>query len=123
MSMVRTDNAALPNDYVAGKMITMNDCGACSWFMDERGIVHDGKLIVGSVRAVGQFDSGKDDADWGNVEVSTYDLRTGKVARSILHRHFEQDDHDAPAFLVLPSDRILAVYTKHAIERRVYWRI
>ena len=40
-------------DYVAGKLIRMNDNGAWSWFMDERAIVHEGKLVVGSVRAVG----------------------------------------------------------------------
>lgn len=32
--------------------------GAWSWFMDERAIVNDGKLIVGSVRAVGSFRCG-----------------------------------------------------------------
>jgi len=113
----------LPSNYVAGSMVTMNDCGAWSWFMDERAIVHDGRLIVGSVRAVRDFDTGKDDPDWGNVEVSSLDIGTGKVDRFVLHRHLEQDDHDGPAFLVLPSNRILAVYTKHAVERKVYWRI
>ena len=45
-------------------MIRLNDNGAWSWFMDERAIVHDGKLIVGSVRAVGDFKNDRD-ADWG----------------------------------------------------------
>ena len=63
----------LPANYVAGTLIELNDNGAWSWFMDERAIVDGGKLIVGSVRAVGDY---RNDAapDWGNVEVSVYDL-------------------------------------------------
>ena len=67
----RTDDG-YPANYVAGSLIRLNDNGAWSWFMDERAIVHDGKLIVGSVRAVGDF---KNDAapGWGNVELAVYD--------------------------------------------------
>ena len=113
---------SLPVNYVAASMIRLNDNGAWSWFMDERAIVHDGKLIVGSVRAVGDF---KNDAapGWGNVELAVYNLGTGEVRQTVLHEHFEQDDHNGPALMVLPDGRYLAVYTKHAIERRVYWRI
>lgn len=112
---------ALPDNYVAGSMIRLNDNGAWSWFMDERAIVHDGKLIVGSVRAVGDF---KNDAapGWGNVEIAVYDLASGQVRQTVLHPRFEQDDHDGPALMPMPDGRYLAVYTKHAIERRIYWR-
>jgi hypothetical protein len=41
----------------------------------------------------------------------------------VLHQHFEQDDHDSPAFLALPEERYLAVYSKHSVERKVYYRI
>jgi hypothetical protein len=115
--------AELPPDYVAGPLIRLNDNGAWSWFMDERAIVHDGKLIVGSVRAVGNFRSHQDDPDWGNVEVAVHDLATGATNKVVFHRHYEQDDHDAPAFLPLPDGRYLAVYTKHGMERRVYARL
>jgi hypothetical protein len=40
----------------------------------------------------------------------------------VLHRHFEQDDHDGPALLPLPDGRLLAMYTKHGMERRIYYR-
>jgi hypothetical protein len=103
--------------------VELNDNGAWSWFMDERAIVADGRLIVGSVRAVKDFDSGRDDPDWGNVEVSVLDIDTGRVRRTVLHRHFEQDDHDGPAFLVLPDRRYLAVYSRHSIDRVVHYRI
>jgi putative BNR repeat neuraminidase len=116
-----TDTADLPVNYVAGSVIPLNDNGAWSWFMDERVIVHEGKLIVGSVRAVGDFRNAGD-ADWGNVEVAVYDLASGVSQRTVLHRHFEQDDHDGPAFLPLPDGRLLALYTKHGTERRIYFR-
>jgi hypothetical protein len=109
--------------HVAGTLIELNDNGAWSWFTDERALVHDGKLIVGSVRAVGSFRSGAGDPDWGNVEVSVHDLASGTTKRVVLDRHFEQDDHDGPAFLALPDRRYLAVYSKHSVERKVYWRL
>jgi hypothetical protein len=110
-------------DYVAGSLVQLNDNGAWSWFMDERVIVDRGRLIVGSVRAVGpRQDRGKD-PDSGNVEISVYEIATGKVDNVVLHRHFEQDDHDVPAFLVLPDGRYLAAYSQHGQERRFYFRI
>ncbi|HMH82316.1 MAG TPA: BNR-4 repeat-containing protein [Gemmatimonadales bacterium] len=113
--------ADLPTNYVAGKLIQLNDNGAWSWFMDERAIVDDGKLIVGSVRAVGDYRNDRA-SDWGNVEVSVCDLASGATQRTVLHRHLQQDDHDNPAFLALPDGRYLAVYTQHGVEQRIYYR-
>ena len=101
----------------------LNDNGAWSWFMDPRVIVNDGKLIVGSVRAVGSNQANITDPRWGNVEISVYDLATAKVENIVLHPHLEQDDHDGPAFLVRKDGRYLAVYSKHTKERRMYYRI
>lgn len=115
--------AAQERDFVAGNLVVLNDNGAWSWFMDERAIVDNGKLIVGSVRAVGTFSSGKEDANWGNVEVAVWDLASGSVKKVVLHPHFEQDDHDAPAFFVRPDGRYLAVYSKHAVERKFHARV
>ena len=114
--------AQLPANYVAGSLIQLNDNGAWSWFMDPRVIVDKGKLIVGSARSLGDFKATQGQPDWGNVEVSVYDFQTKRPSHIILHRHFEQDDHDAPALLPLPDGRLLAMYTKHAVERKVYYR-
>jgi hypothetical protein len=108
-------------NYVAGALIRLNDNGAWSWFMDERAIVHDGKLIVGSVRSAGAFGNARD-PDWGNLEIAAYDLATGSTKRVVLHRHFEQDDHNSPALLALPDNRLLAMYSKHGQERKIYYR-
>src|SRR5437660_12292882 len=101
-----TGDDKIPN-YVAGKLIQLNDNGAWSWFMDPRVIVDNGKLIVGSVRAVGDYRNERD-TDWGNVEVSVYDLVSGATQHTVLPRHLQQGDHANPAFLELPDGRYLA---------------
>src|SRR4249920_217449 len=67
------------NNYVATAIVRLNDNGAWSWFMDPRVIVHDGKVIAGSVRAVGSNQANSSDPRWGNVEVSVYDIEAGRV--------------------------------------------
>jgi hypothetical protein len=113
---------AQKTNYVAGTLVELNDNGAWSWFSEDRALVQDSKLIVGSVRSVGTFNGGKDDPDWGNVEVAVYDLAAGTTRRAVLHRHFEQDDHNDPALLALPDGRLLALYSKHGQERKIYAR-
>jgi hypothetical protein len=114
--------AEVPSNYVAGRLIQLNDNGAWSWFTDERAIVHDGQLIVGSVRAVGHAHL-RSDPNRGNVEVTVYDLASGMVRRTVLHPHFQQNDHGSPALLPLPDGRYLVAYTRHRQERRIYYRV
>ena len=99
------------NNYVATAIVRLNDNGAWSWFMDPRVIIDGGKLIAGSVRAVGSNQANTSDPRWGNVEISVYDIEAGKVDTVVLHPHLEQDDHDAPAFYVRKDGRYLAVYS------------
>ena len=115
--------ATYPVNYVAATLVQLNDNGAWSWFMDPRIIVHDGKLILSSVRAVGSNQANGSDPRWGNIEVAVYDIERGIVQTTILHPHLEQDDHDSAAFYVRPDNRIVAVYSMHARERRMYYRI
>src|SRR3972149_1378041 len=118
----RLADAEFPKNYVAGELVTLTDNGAWSWFMDERAMVADGKVIVGSVRAVGEFRQGRHDPNWGNVELGVHDLDRGTTERVVLHPRLEQDDHNVPALLRLPDGRILAVYTRDAVERKVFHR-
>jgi hypothetical protein len=121
LAIVPTPVAAQQANYVAGALIQLNDNGAWSWFMDERALVSNGKLIVGSVRSVGAFGNARD-PDWGNIEVAVYDLASGVTKKVVLHPHLEQDDHNSPALLVLPDNRLLAMYSKHGQERKIYYR-
>src|SRR5215831_17421159 len=94
---------------IEGAHFELNDNGAWSWFMDERAIVDEGRVLVGSVRACGEFiDSAL--PGWGNVELSVFELASHRRQIVVLHEHFEQDDHDSPALLVLGDGRYLAAY-------------
>src|SRR5437660_12193766 len=116
-------NDSFPTNYVAGTLIQLNDNGAWSWFMDPAVIMDDGNQIAGSVGGIGTFQSCASDPRWGNVEIAVYDIAAKKTATIVLHPHLEQDDHDAPAFLVRPDGRYIAMYSKHAAERKMYYRI
>ncbi len=98
----------------------INDNGAWCWFEDERAIIHNGKLIIGSVADV----SGTDGATRnGNIELATYDFATGEVDRFVLHGNLQADDHDSPAFLVRPDGRYLTMYSRHGSDSLVRYRI
>jgi hypothetical protein len=115
-------SAAEGPDFVRGSFHELNDNGAWSWFMDERAIVDLGQLLVGSVRANGTFRD-KDKPGWGNVELATLDLDTGKKQVVVLHEKLEQDDHNNPGLLVLQDGRYFAAYSKHGQEPKMYYRI
>ena len=105
----------------ADKVVVLNDNGSWCWYQDERVLVHGDRLIFGSVANR----SGTDGENrWGNVEVTTYDLKDGKLlGTSVLHEHLQDDDHDVPALLPLPDGRILAVYSKHGNDKLMRYRI
>lgn len=110
------------NNFAVGKLVKLNENGAWSWFMDERAVIDNGFLIVGSVRAAGAFsDSAR--PGWGNVELSILELSSGTVHKVVLHERFEQDDHNAPGLIVLSDGRYFAAYTRHGQEAKIYYRI
>jgi len=98
--------------------IVFNDDGGWCWFQDERAIIREGKLIIGTV-AAGRNDPSRR----GDIEVTVYDLASGARNRVELHDRFQLDDHDSPAFLARPDGRILVLYAKHGPEDRFYYRI
>jgi len=104
----------------SGPVIVFNDNGAWCWYQDERVIIHNGKLIIGSVAD----SSGTNGASRnGNVEVVEYDIDAGGPAvRTVIHTNFQDDDHDTAAFLPLPDNRILALYTKHLSDQLIHYR-
>jgi hypothetical protein len=109
-------------DYVAGKLIVFNDNGAWCWYQDERVIVDttNGKMLIGSVANKAGIGGKSRD---GNIELTTYDLASGKSQLFTFHEHLQADDHDTPAFLIRPDGRYLAMYTKHTTDPFTRWRI
>ncbi|RPJ87255.1 MAG: hypothetical protein EHM18_02050, partial [Acidobacteria bacterium] len=108
-------------DSPAEKLIVFNDNGGWCWFQDERVVVRDGALWIGSVAdASGSGGAERD----GNIEVVIYDVARGAVARHVLSPGLlPADDHNSPAFLALPDGRTLAVYSRHGQDRLMRWRI
>lgn len=98
--------------------IRLSDDGGWCWFEDERVIVHNGKLIIGTV-AAGRHDPSRR----GDIEAIVYDLKKKSITRVELHDRLQLDDHDSPVFLVRPDNRLLTLYAKHGPESKFYYRI
>lgn len=111
----------LGSDYVQAKEFIVNDNAAWCWFQDERAIVHNGYLFVGSV-ASKLGTNGQDRS--GNIEIAQVPLDLKDPARvTVLHKGLEDDDHNVPALLGLQDKRVLAVYSKHNTDRKVRYRV
>lgn len=117
----RLSAAELPNHFVAGNPTVLNDNGAWSWFMDERLMIDNGRLLVGSVRASGRYEQ-QDLPGWGNIELSVHHLESNATQVVVLHEKLEQDDHNNPGLLRMNDGRYLAAWSKHGQETRLYLR-
>jgi hypothetical protein len=104
--------------------VVFNDDGGWCWYQDERVIVVDGRLVIGSVA------SGRDDPRRrGNIEVVSYDIASGAMQRFTLHEGADErdrrqwyDDHNTPAFVRTASGHLVAAYAKHGPEEKIYLR-
>lgn len=93
--------------------VFMKEGGWC-WFQDPRVIIHDGKLLMGSVKGNGD----------GKALVGVYDLERGKRLGSVtMHPKFDKDDHNSPVFHARPNGSVLAVYARHNRDRFHYSRM
>lgn len=83
---------------------TVTDDGAWCWFSDPRAIYtkkKNGPIVTGWVTKS------------GDIVAASLDLKSGRVEQKTLYQQLEKDDHDNPAFLELPDQRILTQYTWH----------
>jgi hypothetical protein len=58
----------------------------------------------------------------GSTIVAQYNIDTGISTSVNLHSQFEDDDHDAPGLILMPSGKIRAYYSTHSHERIIRWR-
>lgn len=106
-------------EVVAGlTQITFNDNGAWSWFEDERAIIANGQVIVGSTsnKAGAQGRSGR-------IEVANYTIGNGFLHRAELNPGLLNNDHNSPVLHVRPDGRILAVYSDHDVNAGKFSRL
>lgn len=85
--------------------------GAWTWFNDERVIIDDDMLIIGSVDSKGVS------------RTDCYDLKTGLRKAYPLSTWESKDDHNNPALLTIGNGKILACYSQHGKQKQWYWRI
>ncbi|HYC70924.1 MAG TPA: BNR-4 repeat-containing protein [Opitutaceae bacterium] len=76
--------------------------GAWCWFSDPRALVADGRIVAGWVHSD------------GSIQVGSRPLRGDATTVVTLAPQFERDDHDNPAFAVLPDGRLAAFFSKHS---------
>jgi hypothetical protein len=90
---------------------TFTDDGAWCWFSDPRAIFisKEDMVITGWVK--------KD----GSVEAASLDLKLNEIKTKTLYPQLQFDDHNNPAFLVLPDRNILAMYTWHSTDKGVVY--
>ena len=92
----------------------LDDDGGWCWFQDERCIVHDGVLYVGSVSS-GHVDP----ARHGDVNVIMHDLAANTTRIIELDDQLQLDDHDDPALLA-GDDGVFAIWATHGGNWKIY---
>ena len=94
----------------------LDEDGGWCWFQDERCIVKDDTLYVGTVSS-----GYKDNSRKGDINVIKHNLDSGKLTTIEIHDQLELDDHDAPA-LLSTDDGILAVWSTHGGNWKTHYR-
>lgn len=115
-----THRPAAPLEPTSPRIVKLNDNGAWCWYQNERAVLHDGKVYVSSIAD----DAGTGGADRkGDVDLACWDLKSGLVSVTTLHKHFEDDDHDVGAIHVRRDGRLVVLYGKHISDPYQYWRV
>ncbi len=76
--------------------------GGWCWYQDERAIVVGDQVVFGSVKS-----------PEGDIDVTSWNLRTGEVKTVAVYPEHEADDHNVPVFLELDDGRILMSWANH----------
>ena len=89
--------------------------GAWTWFNDERVIIDNQILYIGSIDSQGR----------SRVDIFSLVNPSENLSEQeyILSSWKSKDDHNNPALLKLANGKILAAYAKHHLEPVLYWRL
>lgn len=99
----------------SGNVITPE--GAWCWFADPRALYYEN--ASGSIKNtyIGYIDI------HGNIKATQHNALTGKTHEVLIRSYFQPDDHNNPAFLILPDERVMIFYSRHTDEACFYYRI
>lgn len=96
---------------------TVADEGAWCWFADPRALHYENDNGTINATYLGYIDY------HGSIKATQIDYITGTTSEVMIRSWFQPDDHDNPAFLVLPDERIMIIYSRHTDEACFYYRI
>lgn len=113
-----SNNIERSTDVRTSETLILSDDGGWCWFESPGALQHGSLILVGSVASGGHVKSRH-----GNVELHIHDCSTTITEHVIIHERFELDDHNGPALLVRPDERLLILYAKHNTESHNYSRI
>lgn len=111
-------NIERSTDVRTSETFVLSDDGGWCWFESPGALQHGSLVLVGSVASGGHVKSRH-----GNIELHIHDCSTKITEHVVLHEQFELDDHNGPALLVRPDERLLVLYAKHNTESHNYSRI
>jgi hypothetical protein len=92
---------------------TLTNDGAWCWFSDPRAVYlpKEKMVVTGWVKMD------------GSVEAASLNVKSNEIKSKILYPQLQYDDHNNPAFVVLPDRNILAMYTWHSTDKGVVYNI
>ena len=96
---------------------TVAEEGAWCWFADPRALHYENPQGTINATYAGYIDN------HGSIKATQVDWLTGTTSEVLIRSWFQPDDHDNPAFLVLPDERIMIIYSRHTDEACFYYRI
>lgn len=96
---------------------TVADEGAWCWFADPRALHYENEAGTINATYIGYIDN------HGSIKATQVDWKTKTTSEVLIRSWFQPDDHDNPAFLVLPDERIMIIYSRHTDEACFYYRI
>lgn len=111
-------NIESSTDVRTSETFILSDDGGWCWFESPGALQHGPLILVGSVAS-----GGHDKSRHGNIELHIHDCSTKITENVVLHEQFELDDHNGPALLIRPDERLLILYAKHNTESHNYSRI
>jgi rhamnogalacturonyl hydrolase YesR len=107
--MYKYINMFYPIDKNTSYTTFMEDGGWC-WYQDPRVIISNQKLIIAGL-------SGQS----GDVRLGVFDLKKERLdSVLVLDKKIGADDHNVPALFKRPDKSVLAVWAKHAREKKHY---
>lgn len=104
LNLEETEVIIPPTLYMARGSKTFTTDGTWCWFQDPRALYYKGEKE--------QTYTGWITYD-GDVQVASYNHKTGEIVQTTINKGFQVDDHNNPTFLVREDGRIMVSYSGH----------